>query len=232
MISLYKLDTSLTFPSPLDALKDPNGLLAFGGDLSVPRLVRSYQHGIFPWFSAGEPILWWSPDPRGVLFTEKYKSSKSLLKHIRKTTPKVTMDTCFNDVIDACSTIPRKDNGTWITTEMIEAYKNLHQAGYAHSIEVWNDEGLIGGLYGVFVNNVFCGESMFSRQANASKVGFHYLVELLKANDVRLIDCQMQNPHLASLGCEEIPRKTFLELLASEVEKKPAKFWAPQVLTA
>ncbi|MEP4888771.1 MAG: leucyl/phenylalanyl-tRNA--protein transferase [Aliiglaciecola sp.] len=232
MISLHKLDASLTFPTPSDALIDPNGLLAFGGDLSVPRLVNSYRQGIFPWFSEGEPILWWSPDPRGVLFTEKYKSSKSLLKHIRKTTPKVTVDTSFNEVIDACSSIPRKDNGTWITAEMVDAYKRLYQAGYAHSIEVWDKERLIGGLYGVFVNNVFCGESMFSRQDNASKVAFHCLVELLKKNGVRLIDCQMQNPHLATLGCEEIPRKTFLDLLASEQKHPPLQFWAPQVLLA
>ncbi|MBU2877194.1 leucyl/phenylalanyl-tRNA--protein transferase [Aliiglaciecola lipolytica] len=231
MISLHKLDACVTFPSPHEALADPNGLLAFGGDLSVARLVSAYQHGIFPWFSEGEPILWWSPDPRGVVFTEKYKSSKSLLKHIRKTNPKVTVNERFNDVIDACSNAPRKDSGTWITAHMINAYKALHKAGYAHSIEVWNDKQLIGGLYGVFVNNVFCGESMFSLQTNASKVAFHYLVNLMRTNSVELIDCQMQNPHLATLGCEEIPRATFLRLLSSAAEKQTSNSWTPRMLS-
>lgn len=213
MINLTRLDSNLAFPAADNALTDPNGLLAFGGDLSVARLLSAYSNGIFPWFSEGEPILWWSPDPRGVVFTEDYTSSKSLLKHIRKFSPKVTINTAFFDVINACSSVPRTDQGTWITSEMVEAYIQLHKAGFAHSVEVWSNDSLIGGLYGVYVNSVFCGESMFSLQTNASKVAFHYLVKHLTSFNIKLIDCQMQNPHLQSLGCVTISRSEFLTLL-------------------
>lgn len=216
MISLHKLNSDIAFPDPQQALADPNGLLAFGGDLSIKRLVLAYRSGIFPWFSEGEPILWWSPDPRGVIFTKEYKSSKSLVKHIRKQNLTVTTDKAFDRVIELCAAVPRSDNGTWITRSMIDAYKALHQAGYAHSIEVWKEQKLIGGLYGVFVNNVYCGESMFSLETNASKVAFHFLVEHLLGMGVSLIDCQMQNQHLASLGCITLSRKKFLTLISTE----------------
>lgn len=227
MISLHKLDTSNQFPPPNDALLEPNGLLAFGGDLSVERLIIAYQNGIFPWFSEGEPILWWSPNPRGVLFIHQYKPSKSLVKFIRKNALKVTTDLAFDAVIEACSSIPRKDNGTWITCEMVAAYKNMHKKGYAHSVEVWREDELVGGLYGVFVNNIFCGESMFSKEKNASKVAFNALVKWLKSKDVELIDCQLQNPHLESLGCITIARDEFLTLIQSNKNNLAAFDWSP-----
>lgn len=230
MLSLHKLNNEIVFPDPHQALEDPNGLLAFGGDLSVPRLVKAYQSGIFPWFSEGEPILWWSPNPRGVIYTQDYASSKSLLKHIRKNDLQVTTDYAFNRVIDLCATTPRADNGTWITKDMVSAYKDMHKAGFAHSIEVWRSEKLVGGLYGVFVNNVFCGESMFSLETNASKVAFHYLIEHMRKNSVSLIDCQMQNNHLASLGCITLERHLFLTALSDEVDCQPIN-WAPKELT-
>lgn len=217
MITLHKLNASYDFPPADEALSQPNGLLAFGGDLSIGRLVKAYSHGIFPWFSEGEPILWWTPDPRGVIFTDGYASSRSLLKHIRKHRPRVTVNRSFHKVIEACATVPRSDNGTWINRHMITAYIQLHQAGFAHSVEVWSGEELVGGLYGVFINSVFCGESMFSHRANSSKVAFHYLVEHMKQFGIKLIDCQMQNPHLEKLGCISVPRCEFLKLLADSI---------------
>ena len=214
MITLHKLNSSYNFPPAEEALVQPNGLLAFGGDLSVGRLIAAYSNGIFPWFSDGEPILWWTPDPRGIIFTEEYASSKSLLKYLRKHRPKVTINHAFVEVINACATVPRSDDGTWITTQMIEAYIHLHKAGFAHSVEVWLDDKLVGGLYGVFINSVFCGESMFSHSPNSSKVAFHYLVEHLKQFNISIIDCQMQNPHLKTLGCKSVPRSEFLQLIA------------------
>lgn len=213
MITLHELDSTLQFPRPEQALMDPNGLLAFGGDLSVNRLVNAYQNGIFPWFSENEPILWWSPDPRGIIFVEQYQSTKSLTKFVRKTQWQVWVNRDFNQVINHCASVNRKDNGTWISPQMIRAYQQLHLQGYAHSFEVWDHDRLVGGLYGVFVNHVFCGESMFSLQSNASKVAFHFLADFLKAHRVVLIDCQMQNPHLATLGCKTIERSQFLSLL-------------------
>lgn len=230
MLSLHKLSHEIVFPEPHQALDDPNGLLAFGGDLSVPRLVKAYQSGIFPWFSEGEPILWWSPNPRGVIYTKDYSSSKSLLKHIRKNDLRVTTDYAFDRVIDLCSTISRPDKGTWITKDMVSAYRQMYKAGFAHSIEVWRKQALIGGLYGVFVNNVFCGESMFSLETNASKVAFHYLIEYMLKKNVFLVDCQMQNNHLASLGCITLERHQFLTALSREVDSQPI-IWEPKVLS-
>ncbi|WJG11080.1 leucyl/phenylalanyl-tRNA--protein transferase [Aliiglaciecola sp. LCG003] len=231
MISLPKLDHTSTFPDVENALVDPNGLLAFGGDLSVERLLSAYASGIFPWFGEGEPILWWSPDPRGVIFVDDYHPSKSLLKHIRRIKPQVSINLAFDQVIDTCAHIPRTDNGTWITAEMIQGYKNLHKSGHAHSVEVWLDNELIGGLYGVYSNSVFCGESMFSKQTNGSKIALHYLVQYLARFKVKLIDCQMQNPHLATLGCVTVARKQFLSYL-KKYNKQPIQIpWLAQQLT-
>jgi leucyl/phenylalanyl-tRNA---protein transferase len=213
MISLVKLDATLVFPHPSQALSDPNGLLAFGGDLSVARLRQAYAHGIFPWFGEGEPILWWSPKPRGVLQLDQFKCSSKLAKTVRQRRFRVSVNQDFSAVIKACATIPRNASGTWITKKMLNAYIALHQAGHAHSIEVWQGETLVGGLYGVVSGQLFCGESMFHQRTDASKIALYHLIELLKHEGANLIDCQMQNPHLASLGCVEMPRASFLTTL-------------------
>ncbi|MEI8648532.1 leucyl/phenylalanyl-tRNA--protein transferase [Paraglaciecola sp. Hal342] len=232
MIELFQLDRSLHFLSPAQALSDPPGLLAFGGDLSVNRLIHAYQQGIFPWFSSNEPILWWSPDPRGILPLENFNVSKSLKKFIRKTPFRVTVNTQFAQVIYACANVTRQSSGTWITDEMINAYIQLYRSGYAQSIEVWDDETLVGGLYGVTPGNLFCGESMFHYATNASKLAMFYLVELLRQNGSEFIDCQLQNEHLESLGCIEIPRTAFLSKLKAVV-KEPINqsLWRPRELT-
>lgn len=231
MISLPKLDSSLVFPPLEHALEEPNGLLAFGGDLSVERLVSAYRNGIFPWFSEGEPILWWSPSPRGILKFSEYHLSRSLAKSMRRSDLFVTLNHAFDNVIDACATIPRGDQGTWITKAMLSAYKDLHRAGYAHSVEVWQEDKLVGGLYGVSVGRVFCGESMFSKETNASKVAFHFLVTHLTESGAEFIDCQMQNDHLQRLGCTEIKRESFVEMLKNNRDKKVhLSTWDPQTL--
>lgn len=223
MIELYQLDHSLRFPAQSTALHDPPGLLAFGGDLSVERLKFAYQNGIFPWYSEGEPILWWSPDPRGILPLEDFQVSRSLAKFIRKTPFRVTLNKDFAQVINACAQASRQDSGTWISKEMIYAYQELHQAGYAQSVEVWDGADLVGGLYGVTVGTLFCGESMFHHATNASKLAMFYLVQHLRTQECEFIDCQLLNPHLASLGCIEIPRSEFLAKLypatSSELDK-------------
>ena len=162
----YKLSHELVFPAPQLALTDPNGLLAFGGDLSVQRLLLAYHNGIFPWFSEGEPILWWSPDPRGILELDEFLCSRSLAKLARSPRYQVSLNQAFDQVIQACATVPRGSQGTWITGRMIKAYQALHRAGHAHSVEVWEQEQLVGGLYGISVGSVFCGESMFHCQSN------------------------------------------------------------------
>lgn len=232
MLQLYGLSKQLYFPAPTSALYDPNGLLAYGGDLSVERLRLAYKSGIFPWFGEGEPILWWSPDPRGVLPVEFYSPSKSLRKFIRKTAFKVSVNTAFNLVIEACATVPRGVDGVWITKQMQQAYRDLHQAGDAHSVEVWDGEQLVGGLYGVCVGAVFCGESMFHTATNASKLAFHYLVDHLTKHGIRFIDTQLQNNHLESLGVIEISRHQFLQKLDELKNNKISDdVWLPQVLT-
>lgn len=201
------------FPNVSLALRDPDGLLAVGGDLSIERLLIAYQRGIFPWYSGDQPILWWSPDPRSVLFPTKLHISRSLRKTLRKQQFVITSDTAFADVVNACSE-PRTDGlGTWITDEMQQAYMRLHQAGYAHSIESWLNGKLVGGLYGVAIGNVFFGESMFSRISNASKVAFVFLVWQLQRWQFGLIDCQIQTAHLNQFGAELIPRAEFVQLL-------------------
>lgn len=194
------------------------GLLAFGGDLSPERLIQAYTHGIFPWYDSSQPILWWSPDPRMVLFPGKLKISKSMKQLLKKEVFEVTFNKAFEEVIANCAAAKREgQEGTWITREMQEAYSKLHELSWAESVEVWQEGQLVGGIYGIFLKeqNVFCGESMFTKVSNASKYGFIKMVEKLKERGVRLIDCQIYTDHLASLGAEEIPREEFLKYLNS-----------------
>ena len=203
------LDHQIIFPDT--ALAEPDGLLAIGGDLSIPRLTLAYQSGIFPWFSEGDPILWYAPHERCVIFPEKIKISKSMKKVLNSSTFRVTENLAFEKVIMNCATTLRKDqDGTWITDDMQEAYINLHKNGIAHSVEVWQDEKLVGGLYGIKVDRVFCGERMFSHVNNASKMA---LIHLCQINNYYLIDCQLPNDHLMSLGAEMISREEFLNSL-------------------
>ncbi len=200
------------FPPVEQALAEPDGLLAVGGDLSPPRLLKAYRHGVFPWYNPGEPILWWSPDPRLILFPQRLKISRSLKKTLRKESFSLTFDRAFAEVIDACSA-PRKGvGGTWITPEMKIAYLRLHALGHAHSVECWHAGRLVGGLYGVAIGRVFFGESMFHRCSNASKVAFVHLTQSLQRWKYALIDCQVRTEHLLSLGAEEIPRSEFIRL--------------------
>lgn len=209
---MYHLSQKIVFP-PVDTA-DEDGVLAIGGDLSVKRLLLAYQSGIFPWFNPNEPILWWAPDPRMVLFPDELVVSKSMRAIIRKGTFTVTFNQNFKDVIRHCQNIRRDgQNGTWISDGMMEAYCKLHEAGIAKSVEVWQDDELVGGLYGIDLGHVFCGESMFSKRSNASKVGFIALVDYLKEHHYQLLDCQMHNEHLESLGCREIPREEFMKVL-------------------
>ncbi|WP_299606342.1 leucyl/phenylalanyl-tRNA--protein transferase [uncultured Aquimarina sp.] len=211
---MYILNNSIAFPPVSEANND--GLLAIGGDLSVPRLLEAYHHGIFPWYDEDQPILWFSPDPRMILFPNELKISKSMKQLLRRNTFSVTFNKDFENVIDNCASIDRVDQlGTWITPDMKKAYTTLHKMGYATSVEVWKDSELVGGLYGVWLKdkNVFCGESMFSKVSNASKYGFIKLVEFLKENEVKLIDCQVHTNHLESLGAKEIPRDDFMNFL-------------------
>ncbi|TQD38550.1 leucyl/phenylalanyl-tRNA--protein transferase [Haloflavibacter putidus] len=192
------------------------GLLAYGGDLSPERLTAAYKSGIFPWYSKDEPILWWSPDPRMVLFPHELKISKSMRKLFKKQEFEVSYNKAFDAVIENCATIKREgQEETWITQEMLTAYKELHKTGLAQSAEVWNNNNLVGGLYGIYLKEkqVFCGESMFTKVSNASKYGFISLVQKLEKEGVQLIDCQIYTPHLASLGAREIPRKEFIQYL-------------------
>jgi leucyl/phenylalanyl-tRNA--protein transferase len=201
------------FPPVQSALRDPNGLLAAGGELSSERLLEAYRRGIFPWFSEGDPILWWSPDPRMVLFPGELRISRSLAKTLRNRRYEVRFDSAFDEVIAGCAAPRSREAGTWITDEMISAYRGLHALGWAHSAETWIDGALAGGLYGVAVGQVFFGESMFSRSTDASKIALVALVAHLKSADFRLIDCQMRTRHLESLGAREIPRRRFSRLL-------------------
>ena len=213
---LYLLDPDnpdAPFPPVEQAEKEPNGLLAVGGDLSPKRLLNAYRRGIFPWYSDEQPVLWWSPDPRMVLYPEKIKISRSLKKTLRNKPFSVTYDTHFSDVIKACSE-PRSDGpGTWITNEMQQAYILLHNLGYAHCVEVWQDNSLVGGLYGVAIGHVFFGESMFTRVTDASKVALVNLCEHLGRLGYRMIDCQVYTEHLISMGAEEIDRTRFCQYL-------------------
>ncbi|WP_035727090.1 leucyl/phenylalanyl-tRNA--protein transferase [Eisenibacter elegans] len=208
----YFLDQNLYFP-PVE-LADEDGILALGGDLSQERLLLAYRSGIFPWYSQGDPIIWWSPNPRFVLYPKNLKVSKSMRTILRQGRFRVSFDQAFEQVIGACRHIPRSGQyGTWITDEMLQAYLDLHHQGYAHSVEVWQDEQLVGGLYGVSMGRVFFGESMFSKVSNASKAGFLTLTQKLAQLDFQLIDCQVHTTHLESLGAIHIPRTTFVQQL-------------------
>ena len=211
---MHQLSQTIWFPNPEEADKD--GLLAIGGDLSVKRLIHAYCSGIFPWFDECQPILWWSPNPRMVMFLDDFKVSKSLKKIILKNKFTVTYNNCFEEVIKNCSQIKREgQQGTWINSQMQEAYLQLHKIGFATSIEVWLEDKLVGGLYGIDLKDkkVFCGESMYSYASDASKVAFYYLVAQLKVKNYQLIDCQMYTPHLERLGAVEISREKFLKYL-------------------
>jgi len=215
---VFLLSETHRFPHPRLASKE--GLLAVGGDLSPERLLKAYRSGIFPWFSEDEPILWWSPDPRLVLFPKEFKIARSLKKVIKRSQFHITMDQDFRGVITECAQIRmEKEEGTWIVADMIEAYCRMHQAGYAHSVEAWEGDVLAGGLYGVSLGRCFFGESMFTRVSNASKVAFVRLVGFLKSHAFQMIDCQVTTKHLLSLGAREIPRDWFLKLLARALEE-------------
>lgn len=209
---MYILSKELFFPPVTDANAD--GIIAIGGDLSPERLILAYKSGIFPWFEEGEPIIWWSPNPRMVLFLDEFVVSKSMRNILNRNSFKVTFNQKFRQVISNCQKIKRSgQNGTWITNEMIEAYSKLNEMGIAKSIEVWQNDELVGGLYGIDLGHIFCGESMFSRVSNASKVAFIALVNQLKKNNYTLLDCQVYNEHLESLGCREIDKNEFMKFL-------------------
>ncbi|MDC7827353.1 leucyl/phenylalanyl-tRNA--protein transferase [Aquipseudomonas alcaligenes] len=216
---------SLDFPALERALREPNGLLAAGGDLSAERLIAAYRHGCFPWFSEGQPLLWWSPDPRTVLFPEEFHLSRSLAKLLRQQRYRVTFDQDFAAVIEGCASPRDYADGTWITDSMRAAYLELHQRGLAHSVEVWDGEQLVGGLYGLTMGQLFFGESMFSRADNASKIGFATLVSKLREWGFALIDCQMPTRHLHSFGARPITRAEFAHYLQQHLDRPSTADW-------
>ncbi len=224
MLTWLKRD-SLLFP-PLDkALHEPNGLLAAGGDLTPERLIQAYRHGCFPWYQDGQPLLWWSPDPRTVLFPDELHVSKSLTKILRQEVFQITFDQAFDAVIKACAGPRSYADGTWITNPMQAAYRELHKRGVAHSVEVWANGELVGGLYGLAMGRLFFGESMFSLASNASKVGFVHLVKQLQAWGFVLIDCQMPTQHLQSFGARPISRQQFAEYLQNNLDQPNSADW-------
>jgi leucyl/phenylalanyl-tRNA---protein transferase len=218
---LHENDAPEAFPPVEAALREPDGLLAAGGDLSPARLLAAYGRGIFPWYSRGQPILWWSPDPRAVLVPEELKVSRSLAKTIRNRGFETRVDTAFRDVIRACGSSELRPGGTWLSPEMRAAYVRLHQLGHAHSVETWLNDSLVGGLYGVSLGGMFFGESMFSTERDASKVALKRLCDELIGRGIKLIDCQMATPHLLSLGAKLWPRREFVLRLAELVVQPP-----------
>lgn len=218
-MTVYRLEKTLAFPPPEEA--EPSGLLAVGGDLEPERLLLAYAMGIFPWFADDSPILWFSPDPRGILLPRDLVVHSSLAKRIRGGRLRITMDRAFDEVVRSCAAAPRRgQDGTWITADMIEAYGRLHELGFAHSVEAWSGETLVGGVYGVSLGGAFFGESMFARSRDASKVAFAHLVRQLERWGFDFVDCQIRNPHLASLGAVEWPRARFLEALARALVRR------------
>ncbi|MEZ9234358.1 MULTISPECIES: leucyl/phenylalanyl-tRNA--protein transferase [Shewanella] len=213
MNSLSYLNHLPQFPDPMQALDEPNGLLAVGGDLSPTRLVEAYYQGIFPWFNDDDPILWWSPHPRAVFTPQTQPLNKTMRKCLKKSTWRFTINHAFAEVIKACSEPRASEQGTWISSDIQNAYIKLHSLGKAHSIEVWDDKTLVGGLYGIAVGSVFCGESMFHRQTNASKAAFAMLNQHIAKHGFKLIDAQIMNPHLENLGAKPVPRNEFLQTL-------------------
>ncbi len=209
---LKPTDPPDSFPDPHLALTNPDGLLAVGGDLSIPRLLAAYRGGIFPWYQDDQPIMWWSPNPRAVLFPAELHISRSLRRMLRQNRFSVSIDCDFSGVVSGCAD-SRSESGTWITSEMASAYEALHAHEHAHSVEVWEDEKLVGGLYGINIGRVFFGESMFSRADNASKTALVHLVAVCRQLGIQLIDCQVASAHLASLGSRQIPRTKFIDLL-------------------
>jgi leucyl/phenylalanyl-tRNA--protein transferase len=210
---MYRLTDALLFPSPEQASAE--GIVAVGGDLQPERVMLAYKKGIFPWFESDDFLLWWSPDPRMVLFPDQLKISKSMRTVLRKKQFEVTFNKAFDQVVEACAKVKRfGQNGTWITPGLMEVYSTLHTQGHAHSVEVWEEGSLVGGLYGIDLGTVFCGESMFSKSSNASKVALIFLVKELKKNKYELIDCQVPTQHLASMGAEPISRTKFLTFLS------------------
>lgn len=214
---LFHLSQQLRFPSP--GLASDEGLLAVGGDLSEQRLILAYRTGIFPWYSDGDPILWWSPNPRLVLFPEDFHISRSLKRVLKKQTFHITFDTAFRQVVAGCAGRRTGAEGTWIVPEMAAAYQRLHHIGVAHSVEVWQDDALAGGLYGVSLGGSFFGESMFSRASNASKVALAALIRSVRKWDFDMVDCQVTSAHLLRMGAKEVSRKVFLEMLELSMEK-------------
>ena len=209
-----------SFPDARQALLVPDGLLAAGGDLSLPRLLNAYRQGIFPWYEEGQPILWWSPDPRSVIEPGAMRITRRLARKIRQGDYEIRIDSAFTEVVDACRN-SRGEGRTWITPEMKTAYIQMHEAGYAHSFECYMDGQLAGGLYGVSLGNLFFGESMFFRVSDASKIAFAHLLALMKEVDSPLVDCQVTSPHLTSLGAREIPRNRFLDVLTDQIDRPP-----------
>jgi len=214
---LSPTDPPERFPPPERALDDPAGLLAAGGDLSTPRLLAAYQRGIFPWYSAGQPVLWWSPDPRAVLMPAEFRLTRSLAKTLRNRGFIDRIDQDFQGVLDGCAAPRARSPGTWLLPEMRAAYLELHQQGFAHSFETWRDDRLVGGLYGIRLGNVFFGESMFSRERDASKAALARLVEYCRAQGIVVIDCQLPSRHLQSMGSRQISRAQFQDLLREHI---------------
>jgi leucyl/phenylalanyl-tRNA--protein transferase len=222
---IFLIQNDQPFPPVELALAQPNGLLAVGGDLSPERLLEAYRHGIFPWFNEDDPILWWSPDPRMVLFPAEFKISRTLRKTLRNGNYEVHTDTAFEQVMRACAAPRNGQAGTWILEEMIAAYCELHRMGYAHSVETWMDGELVGGLYGMAIGSMFYGESMFCRRTDASKIALAHLARQLERHGFGMIDCQMNTPHLASLGAREIPRDDFINRLRELIHYPPISPW-------
>ncbi|MCL7651456.1 leucyl/phenylalanyl-tRNA--protein transferase [Klebsiella pneumoniae] len=220
---------SIAFPSPEGALREPNGLLALGGDLSPARLLMAYQRGIFPWFSPGDPILWWSPDPRAVLWPEQFHLSRSMKRFHQRSPYRVTLNHAFGEVIEGCAS--DRDEGTWITSSIVRAYHQLHELGHAHSIEVWQENTLVGGMYGVAQGALFCGESMFQRGKNPHKTAARVVWRVFAPGGGNIIDWQVPKNHPGYLGGGDIPRRDYLDYLSVlRGYRLPERFWVPRVL--